>query len=431
MARADYYEGLTIEGDEFPPKPSIDGRQVEGVKTDREGLFFVSEHPEVRAKNLIELGTQIIDRSPELKEERECIRDDHVRILKGGVVHWNAWRRENPATRPLIFNSDLRKEILGLSDLNSVDFANANLINSNLSAMHLKGANFHEANLGGADLSHACLAEANFCRSDLYRTNLSHACLHQANLQGTQLAMTNFTGAKLIGCKIYGMSAWDLILDDTMIQKDLVILYRKENAVHQVDESHILVGSLESAQFVYLLLNNPKIRDAVDTITSKVVLILGRFTKERISVLEKVREELRRLQYVPILFDFDQPRNRDVTDTVTLLAQMSLFVIVDLTDPSSSPYELSRVYDATKVPIQSIILEDHTPFSMFWDLKAASPQRVMDLFPYRDVHHLIDSLSGSVISPPVDAGRKLREARQAADKGRADWEARHAPNRPD
>ena len=43
----------------------------------------------------------------------------------------------------------------------------------------------------------------------------------------------------------------------------------------------ITVDNLEIAQFIYLLLNNENIRNVIDTITSKVVLILGRFTPER------------------------------------------------------------------------------------------------------------------------------------------------------
>lgn len=54
----------------------------------------------------------------------------------------------------------------------------------------------------------------------------------------------------------------------------------------------ITVDNLEVAQFIYLLLNNEKIRQVIDTITSKVVLILGRFTDERKSVIDAIREEL-------------------------------------------------------------------------------------------------------------------------------------------
>jgi len=47
------------------------------------------------------------------------------------------------------------------------------------------------------------------------------------------------------------------------------------------NEPEITVDNIEVAQFIYLMLYNQKIRDVIDTITSKVVLILGRFTPER------------------------------------------------------------------------------------------------------------------------------------------------------
>jgi hypothetical protein len=77
------------------------------------------------------------------------------------------------------------------------------------------------------------------------------------------------------------------------------------------NEPEITVDNIEIAQFIYLLLNNQKIRDVIDTITSKVVLILGRFTPQRKAVLDALREELRRRDYLPILFDFDKPASRD------------------------------------------------------------------------------------------------------------------------
>ena len=73
------------------------------------------------------------------------------------------------------------------------------------------------------------------------------------------------------------------------------------------DEPEITVDNIEVAQFIYLLLHNAKIRDVIDTITSKAVLILGRFTEERKAVLDALREELRKRDYLPILFDFEKP----------------------------------------------------------------------------------------------------------------------------
>jgi glutaredoxin-related protein len=62
----------------------------------------------------------------------------------------------------------------------------------------------------------------------------------------------------------------------------------------------IVVDNIKVAQFIYLLLNNEEVRDVIDTITSKAVLILGRFSPERKIILDRQREELRTRHYVPI-----------------------------------------------------------------------------------------------------------------------------------
>ncbi len=58
---------------------------------------------------------------------------------------------------------------------------------------------------------------------------------------------------------------------------------------NRADEPTITIDNLNVAQFIYLLLNNKEIREVIDTITSKVVLILGRFTNERKKVLDAVK----------------------------------------------------------------------------------------------------------------------------------------------
>jgi hypothetical protein len=67
-------------------------------------------------------------------------------------------------------------------------------------------------------------------------------------------------------------------------QIDLIITLPSEGVSITVDD-------LELAQFIYLLLNNDKIHKMIDTITKKVVLILGRFTPERRVVLDAINHE--------------------------------------------------------------------------------------------------------------------------------------------
>jgi hypothetical protein len=57
----------------------------------------------------------------------------------------------------------------------------------------------------------------------------------------------------------------------------------------------------EVAQFIYLLLCNEKIREVINTITAKAVLIPGRLTPERHAVLDAIREALRHRNDLPIL----------------------------------------------------------------------------------------------------------------------------------
>ena len=120
-------------------------------------------------------------------------------------------------------------------------------------------------------------------------------------------------------------------------------------------EPAVTVDDLEVAQFVYLLLHNEKIRHVIDTVGKKGVLLLGRFTEGRIAVLERLRDELRKRGYLPIVFNFDKPETKDFTETVRLLAGLSKFVIADITNPKSAPLELQATVPEIMVPFQPII----------------------------------------------------------------------------
>src|SRR5262245_27799379 len=114
------------------------------------------------------------------------------------------------------------------------------------------------------------------------------------------------------------------------------------------------------------MLHNEKIRDVIDTITSKAVLILGRFTDERKAVLDGLREELRKRDYVPILFDFEKARSQTTDETITLLARMARFVIADLSDAKSVIQELRGIVpDLPSVVVQPLILTPQEEPGMF------------------------------------------------------------------
>jgi hypothetical protein len=164
-------------------------------------------------------------------------------------------------------------------------------------------------------------------------------------------------------------------------------------------------------------LNNQKIRDVIDSITSKVVLILGRFTEERKRVLDAIREELRKHDYIPVLFDFDKPVSKDITGTVETLARMARFIIADLTDPSSIPHELGTIVPFLRTtPLLPIRVVGSKGYSMFEDWQR-SYKWVLDIHEYADGDSLISTLP-KVIAPADRMAEKLRGVRKGSKKPR-------------
>lgn len=404
MSDVIYYKGLTCECDSSIPRLTIEGRKVPVEIVD--GLFHSTEPPNQKTKTLRELAEKVVDHSPELNS-REVAKEEHLAILKMGVEQWNQWRRSHPEIRPILYDTNLSSGAFNL-DLSCVNFANAVLVNANLSGAKLSGANFHEANLGGADLSWANLTEANFCRTDLYRTNLFHADLTNANLQGTQLAGTIFEEATLKNCTIYGLSAWDLRLNGAR-QENLIVLYRKEKTAPagEPEESKIIMPDLRSAQFIYLLLHNENVHAAFNALTSKVVLILGRFGGGGLELLRALGEGLREGGYLPMIFEFTRPQDRTYTETVRTLAGLARFVVVDLSGPSV-PQELYATVPHLKIPFVPILEKGKRPYSMFADLLEYE-WVLKPVVEFESTADLLLMLPDKIISP----AEKRVETRQA------------------
>jgi Pentapeptide repeats (8 copies) len=321
--------------------------------------------------------------------------DEHVAMLKQGVAAWNKWRRENPNILPdlsaanlsaaTLVEANLTEANLTEASLTEASLPEANLIKADLRRGDLTGANLSGAALGGAYLSGAYLSDAN-----LTGANLVGADLSGAHLYGTTLVNTDLTDADLTGCRIYGVSAWRLTLKRTK-QQNLVIT--------DGEEPEITVDNIEVAQFVYLLLHNEKIRDVIDTIGKKGVLLLGRFTEGRIEILERLRQELRKRGYLPIIFNFDKPETKNFTETVRLLAGMSHFVIADVTNPKSAPLELQATVPEVMVPFRPIIQEGEKPFSMLEDLWIQHRDWVFEPLYYSSLDALVRALDEKIIEP--------------------------------
>jgi pentapeptide repeat protein len=333
--------------------------------------------------------------------------DEHIALLKqGDDAAWNEWRLKNPDIRPDLSwgtasdKTDLSKVDLSQANLVGADLSKANLSGANLSKANLSKALLLSANLSGADLSAASLYDANLSGVNLRGAELGGAHLMEANVSGANLSgadlqcsvlvNANLTNADITGCYVWGVSAWGVKLEGTKQHNLFITTY---------DEPSVTVDNIEVAQFVHLLLNNEKIRDVIDTVGKKGVLLLGRFTEGRMQILEQLREKLRSLGFVPMVFNFDKPETKDFTETVRLLANLSKFVIVDITNPRSTPLELQATVPDYMVPFVPILQEGEQPFAMFVDLQNKYDWVLKPIIVYSSVDRLIKVFEEEIVRP--------------------------------
>lgn len=405
--------------------------------------------------------------------------EEQLSILKQGVEAWNKWRYEHRKIKEGSLDVDLNPIDLSNADLNTIhlnranlsyanlsraDFSDAQLSNTDLFAADLSDAIFKNAYIHNSDLIRANLSRANFIEANLFavtlldanlnganfnkatfirshlnranlsnadfseselkgvnlsRANLTNANLSNANLEQAILVETNLSKANLEGCRVYGISAWSLKLDEA-IQKNLKITPDSEPT--------ITVDDLEVAQFIYLMLNNQKIRNVIDTLTSKAVLILGRFSlPERKGILDALRNKLREYDLLPIVFDFDRPIDKDFTETIKTLAGLCYFVIADVTNPKSSPLELQATVPDYQIPFVPIIQEGESPFAMMVDLQKKY-NWVLNTVTYDSKWTLMKALKPLIIDPAMKKRQELRiikaqepeiiSAKEYLDKGK-------------
>ena len=392
--------------------------------------------------------------------------EEQLAILHQGVEAWNTWRDENPDTKidlseadlgginlsavdpkgletkfkyahfigsapvginlrevdlswanlreAFLIGADLSGSILSRADLSFANLNKANLTDAIISEANIMQANLRkaaffradlrEAGLQGADLNGANLSEANLRGAhlrgaDLNHVDLSGADLMGANLSEASLVHANIDRAKISESFIYGVNVWDLV-GELEEQRDLIIT--------PGDGPVITVDNIKVAQFIYLVLNNEEIRDVLNTLTSKSVLILGRFAlPERKAILDALRNKLREYNLLPIVFDFKRPTDQDFTETIKTLAGISYFVIADVTNPKSSPLELQATVPDYQNPFVPIIQEGEQPFSMMADLHQKY-NWVLPTKSYDSIETLMSALKPGIIDPAVEMRNKIR-----------------------
>lgn len=142
---------------------------------------------------------------------------EHVEILRKGVVTWNEWLRKNPDISPDLSEADLSWMNLSRANFSGADLREAqlhltNLVHADLIGVNLVGANLREANLSGADLSGAELKGVNLREAVLYSADLSGAILRRADLSEAKLINAFLSEADISGAHLEdaNISRWKI-----------------------------------------------------------------------------------------------------------------------------------------------------------------------------------------------------------------------------
>ncbi len=375
---------------------------------------------------------------------------EHLSLLKQGVEVWGEWRLKNQSITPNLIGANLnginlqganmcganlyranlqeanlshanlneanlKEANLSRANLNEANLSQANLSETNLKEANLReanlrganlnGANFNCVNLNGANLSGANLSKANLKKASLNGANLNEANLTKVELNGADLTCARFVGtnveeANFEGCRIYGISTWNF-QGCPNNQSNLIIT--------RVGEPEIIIDDFEVAQIVYLLVNHPKILNIIVPVAKKTVLILGKFLKEQLEVLQTIRSQLRQLGYLPIYYDFSHPKPPNYLETVSTLVQLSKFVIVDLTDSEIFREEIAHIAGTVSVPIQPLWMKGVKNIYVNLDEIRANHHSVLNEFYYENPAHLMQYFEEMIILPAENMAVNLLE----------------------
>ncbi|GAK50044.1 Gll2892 protein [Candidatus Moduliflexus flocculans] len=282
--------------------------------------------------------------------------------LRDAKFHWatlhQAHLRKADLKGAVFVETDLSEANLCWTDLREASFRQVNLRNADLSWANLKEASLRETNLQQAnlrntdfrcailretDLNHADLREAYLSSAEFIDVNLEGADLREADLRGAHLLKANLKHANLSESHIYGISAWELMMDETTNQRDLVLT--------DWDEPTVTIDGFNVAQFMYLFLHTPQIPSIFETITSQIVLIVGRFGAERKPVLDALRGALRERNYLPVLLDIKKPEGQKFSTLLTVLGHISRCILADFTQPQTMLDAVECLAAITSAPL--------------------------------------------------------------------------------
>jgi len=262
-------------------------------------------------------------------------------------------------------------------NFNRIIFTDVSIHNAFAEGLHINNAiitncHFEEGDFSRADFSNSTFRNTKFNKTILTDANFDGASFINCNLNRVNLTNARFCLDEIRETVVYGISAWDLHTCDKMKQSKLIIERTYELYSDFIESGKIpmMADNIELAQFIYYLSDHKKMRETINILNNKGILLLGQFKDGGIERLYKLREWLLERNYSPMIFDFIRPDNMDFTETIITMAGLSKIIIADLSG-GSVPHELHATLTNFQKPLIAFYKEE--AYSLIADLKRKNP----------------------------------------------------------
>lgn len=336
-------------------------------------------------------------------------------LSKQEKITWNDWLKSQGNTSDP--NSISRPGWVGQTKGNNpFDFSGKHFFQISIYSAFAEGMTFENATFNHVLFEEGDFSRVNFINCEFTNVKFNKTILTDSNFDGAvfincslnRVNLTNsiFTVKQISQTVIYGISAWDIVTSEDSIQNELVIekTYDLYSDIIQSGRIPMMVDNIELAQFIYYLSNHKKIRDTLNILNNKGVLILGRFADGGLERLHKVREWFAARNYIPMIFDFEHLESMDRTETIVTMGGLSKIVLADVSG-SSVPHELHAILINFLKPV--IAFHEDKPYSMMDDL--VRKNRFFQALAYEDMSGLIEQLPEKVNSAEKDYSQIVKE----------------------
>jgi uncharacterized protein YjbI with pentapeptide repeats len=293
------------------------------------------------------------------------MQDDPAEMVLKGAAAWNEWRGRTPGritfSRPGWYDSPGPGGVQ-IKGRNRLDFAGVDLSDVDVLDAFAEGLDLHGAVIENAVFEEGDFSRATFAGATLRNTRFNKTILTGANFDGASIRNCNLNRVNLVGASfrveeitetvVYGIAAWDLETSPAMRQSKLVVerTYGFYSDLVAEGKVPLTVDDIELAQFIHYLTNHKKLRDMLNLLNERGVLLLGRFRDGGLERLHALRDWFAGRGYMAMIFDFARPDNLDLLETVVTMAGLSRFVVADLSGPRV-PGEVHAILAAVGKPV--------------------------------------------------------------------------------